>query len=465
MGIHLLVTAPEPAEISLQPGDPCRIGSEPSLTDLCVPDKELSAVHCIIECDVLGGQIRDLRGKNGTFVNGERVTTPRRLKDGDRITAGTLVIEVQIAAASGAKKVAVVEDTAPAVVEVEPEAPPAQEEPLDDSPAARRERRLLMLLTHQPSPLFAVLDAAANPDILQMIGECGEESRSLLVGENAKSLIQFAPYLVAFPKDSKLLPKVVKSGWGNSWGVFLTSGHAFMDIFYHIRHFLTANLPTGKQLYFRFYDPRVLRLYLPSCTPQEGEEFFGPISTVLMEAEDPAEALEFAILPQGLHATPHPLVKDPEKGYEPLRAAYAAQSRPLGDREDQPKFILRDEQLAVLERAAIKDFILRMESFIRDNHPEAVEGMKEETVRRRLVFGMRRAKTYGLTQENAVTAFVTLMFVIAPNFDEQPNINKVLRDDKLSPDERVIALTKETRAEHWDQAQQNARPAMWELAG
>jgi pSer/pThr/pTyr-binding forkhead associated (FHA) protein len=373
MGIHLLVTAPEPAEISLQPGDPCRIGSEPSLTDLCVPDKELSAVHCIIECDVLGGQIRDLRGKNGTFVNGERVTTPRRLKDGDRITAGTLVIEVQIAAASGAKKVAVVEDTAPAVVEVEPEAPPAQEEPLDDSPAARRERRLLMLLTHQPSPLFAVLDAAANPDILQMIGECGEESRSLLVGENAKSLIQFAPYLVAFPKDSKLLPKVVKSGWGNSWGVFLTSGHAFMDIFYHIRHFLTANLPTGKQLYFRFYDPRVLRLYLPSCTPQEGEEFFGPISTVLMEAEDPAEALEFAILPQGLHATPHPLVKDPEKGYEPLRAAYAAQSRPLGDREDQPKFILRDEQLAVLERAAIKDFILRMESFIRDNHPEAVE--------------------------------------------------------------------------------------------
>jgi pSer/pThr/pTyr-binding forkhead associated (FHA) protein len=90
MAILLRVTAPEPSEIELEPGEPCRIGSEPSLTDLCVPDKELSAVHCIIESDVLGAQIRDLRGKNGTFVNGERITQ-RRLKDGDRITAGSLV--------------------------------------------------------------------------------------------------------------------------------------------------------------------------------------------------------------------------------------------------------------------------------------------------------------------------------------------------------------------------------------
>jgi len=457
MGILLRVTAPELSEIELQPGEPCRIGSDPSLTDVCVPDKELSAVHCIIECDVLGAQVRDLRGKNGTFVNGERITQ-RRLKDGDRITAGSVVIEIQMELARPASVV----QHGTASEEGKPDSVTSSSAG-DDDPEARRERRLTLLLQHQPSPLFAVLDGAASPDVLQFIGECGEQSRSLLVGENARNLIEVAPYLVAFPKDSKLLPKIVKQGWGSSWGVFLTSNHSFMDVFYHIRKFLTAHLQSGKQLYFRFYDPRVLRLYLPTCTPEEAENFFGPVSTFLIEGEDPAEAQEFAILPQGMFVSMHPLVKDPEPGYEPLGAAYAAQSRPLRDREDQPVFVIRDEQLAELNRAAIKDFVLRMETFIRENHPKAVEGLDDETLRRRLIYGLRRAKSYGLTRENTLTAFVALMFSVGPNFDEQPSIRQLLRNDKLSPDDRIQTLA-ELPGEEWKQAVRNANPAWWELA-
>ncbi len=31
-------------------------------------------------------------------------------------------------------------------------------------------------------------------------------------------------------------------------------------------------------LVFRYYDPRVLRVYLPTCSPAEFARFFGPIS-------------------------------------------------------------------------------------------------------------------------------------------------------------------------------------------
>ena len=61
----------------------------------------------------------------------------------------------------------------------------------------------------------------------------------------------------------------------------------------HFRQFLLAALPDGKQVYFRFYDPRVLRVYLPTCTPEEIYRFFGPVWRFATEAEKPEDMLEF----------------------------------------------------------------------------------------------------------------------------------------------------------------------------
>ena len=58
------------------------------------------------------------------------------------------------------------------------------------------------------------------------------------------------------------------------------------------RHFLMIELE-GEEVYFRFYDPRVLRGFLPNCTPGEIREFFGPIREFLMEAADPGTMLHF----------------------------------------------------------------------------------------------------------------------------------------------------------------------------
>jgi hypothetical protein len=49
----------------------------------------------------------------------------------------------------------------------------------------------------------------------------------------------------------------------------------------------------GEELYFRFYDPRILRIFLPECTAEEAVEFFGPIQAFWVEAEDPNMCLVF----------------------------------------------------------------------------------------------------------------------------------------------------------------------------
>jgi hypothetical protein len=46
-------------------------------------------------------------------------------------------------------------------------------------------------------------------------------------------------------------------------------------------------------LIFRYYDPRVLRVYLPTCWPAEVSTFFGPVSAFITGGDDPGEILEF----------------------------------------------------------------------------------------------------------------------------------------------------------------------------
>jgi serine phosphatase RsbU (regulator of sigma subunit) len=61
--------------------------------DLCYPeDASLSRKHLLIETDGDGWAVTDLGSKNGTVVNGSRITGKQALKSGDRIIVGQLTI-------------------------------------------------------------------------------------------------------------------------------------------------------------------------------------------------------------------------------------------------------------------------------------------------------------------------------------------------------------------------------------
>ena len=56
----------------------------------------------------------------------------------------------------------------------------------------------------------------------------------------------------------------------------------------------------AKSYIFRFYDPRVLRKYLPTCTPQELEAFFGKVTNFFAENEEGKGLLNFRLDNDGL---------------------------------------------------------------------------------------------------------------------------------------------------------------------
>ena len=152
---------------------------------------------------------------------------------------------------------------------------------------------LLNILRNIGGPLFAILDATRDPKIVGMLRSSGEEYQSLYEGIQGRMLEDYAPYLVRLPGDSPLLESLVAQGWGRRWGIFVVSAADFKTLRKHFRTFLIVKSPAGKRLYFRYYDPGVLRVYLPTCNQEDIYFVFGPVAAFLCEGEKPDTLLVF----------------------------------------------------------------------------------------------------------------------------------------------------------------------------
>src|SRR5947209_1495652 len=70
------------------------IGRDPDVR-LSVDARSVSRRHARIVVSEAGAVIEDLGSKNGTFVNGQRVTVPRTLQDKDEIRVGAAIFVVR----------------------------------------------------------------------------------------------------------------------------------------------------------------------------------------------------------------------------------------------------------------------------------------------------------------------------------------------------------------------------------
>lgn len=145
-----------------------------------------------------------------------------------------------------------------------------------------------------PQAVYAILDAARDDMIYQELVNSGIENICLYRGEKAVELATVAPYLINLKREDSFAQWLISNGWGKSWGIFVQSPASFIELRQHFRTFLAVYDEEGKPLYFRYYDPRVLRIYLPTCNESELKIVFGPVTTYLVEGEDPSEGVEYS---------------------------------------------------------------------------------------------------------------------------------------------------------------------------
>ena len=142
---------------------------------------------------------------------------------------------------------------------------------------------------------YALIDGARVVDLFNQLNAFSPPHACLYRGQIQPDLARAAPYLVKIEREHSFTNWFIKEHWGSSGGLFLLSEADLSTVYKHFRQFLVVKDSDGEKLYFRFYDPRVLRVFLPTCNDEELEAFFGAVDEYIVEDDDANFALSFTM--------------------------------------------------------------------------------------------------------------------------------------------------------------------------
>lgn len=135
--------------------------------------------------------------------------------------------------------------------------------------------------------VYWLLDGARDPQISQRVRYGELRFWSLYSGELTPRLRAAAPYLVQLQYGTAATLALLARGWGHGWGIFVVApaGVSMFQVRLHLKKLLRVRTEEGTVLMFRYYDPRVLLTFLPTCTPEQFRDFLGDLTRLVIETE------------------------------------------------------------------------------------------------------------------------------------------------------------------------------------
>ena len=279
------------------PGESLIIGRAADC-QVVIDDQRLSRRHFRLAWNETLCQLTDLGSANGTWVNGQRIQEAI-LRDGDEIAAGDSVFRIDgigesLELLSGATPQPVVSDERiklpssppPRPIAVFPTAEPTLVgQPVASPPAGSLLEKLVRISTPfaENAKLFAIIDGAQAVELAFTARLMGHSVYTLFSGDMAEAVAHVGPHMVAVGRPLPFLEKWVET-IGSNAGVLLQTQADFDVLYVHLREiFVVTDEEEGQEYFFRYYDPRVIRTFLPTCTAEELKEFFGVVDRWIVE--------------------------------------------------------------------------------------------------------------------------------------------------------------------------------------
>jgi hypothetical protein len=261
-------------------------GRSPEASVSFPEDIFMSGTHLKVHAAPGGAMLADQHSTNGSFLNGRRITEAIA-RPGDVVKIGSLTMQVATEVVSFGR---------PVPPPVQPPKVPIAAVPVA-TPSPTQKEPVLSVLRMTETPLFCLLDIAAAEMIPSLLALAQERMELLHKDDSAGGL---APCLLQLSPDSALLGVLVENGWGYGWASYFTSEASFEDSLKHFRKLFTVQLDEGKEVYFRFYNPRVLREFFSNAVSQDIATVFGPVTEWLIEGESKSELLKIRNASDGL---------------------------------------------------------------------------------------------------------------------------------------------------------------------
>jgi len=257
-----------------------------------------------------------------------------------------------------------------------------------------------------------IVDCARDPRIFGMLLGSQLEYSCLYSGTLPPALECAAPYLLRLEYDERPTRRFLENAWGNSWGIFLKCNGHIQTLRRHLRCFLTVRDPDGHKLLFRYYDPRVLRPYLPTCFTEDLQTVFGPITKFWTEGEKPDTIIEFSFDGAQLLRHESPLdTSGTSPSPTPARSAHTQR------RTNQP-LSLRTDQLSTLSQQEVRKFEDWMVAHLNKFFQQQCRVLGEAKLRSTVQYGIQRAAAHGIKAKRDVCKYIDIMLALGHDFDQ-----------------------------------------------
>lgn len=133
---------------------------------------------------------------------------------------------------------------------------------------------------------YCIIDGAACEELLPQLDQHQPDHCCLYAGELEPDVEEVAPYLVRLVAEDSFTVWLLDSIGNKPWGIFCRAPSTLRELRKHFRQFLIVKGPDGENLYFRFYDPRVLAVFLPTCEDDQVAYLFGSVTEYISGMAD-----------------------------------------------------------------------------------------------------------------------------------------------------------------------------------
>jgi hypothetical protein len=143
-----------------------------------------------------------------------------------------------------------------------------------------------ILFANESIAAYAIVDGASCPRLRFKLHEMKADYRCLWSGQLEPDIEEVAPYLIALEQDHDFTKWIIKEGFGNHWNIFMLSELGIEAFRKTVRKLQLVRSPDGRSMLFRFYDPRVMEMILPTCGTEQLLTMFDNVSCALYESDD-----------------------------------------------------------------------------------------------------------------------------------------------------------------------------------
>lgn len=269
------------------------------------------------------------------------------------------------------------------------------------------------------SRAFLLLDPIQIDNLPDRLFELGHITgfQSLYRRTAYSDLLDIGPLLVPVSTDSPLAHAFVRE-WSATAGIWLESEAAEEVVLEHLRSLIHVRVEGDATVLFRYYDPRITRLWLSDLAPPERDRLMGPVRLIRLPESDRSEG---AIRQE-----------NPEQ--------------PIAQYSDRPWLFLAPAQLDHLSTAKRQCFARQLIEHCQQHFPRCLQGQDNAAQLQWAATCQHRAERHGYSAVDEITRWASFHALLGHDFPDAPGhaaYRQLLAEPGVSPAQRLDNLNAE----------------------